>query len=198
MTKTARSLCVSLALLGAPVLSSLTLRAGDSTGACCSSATGCAVKSTSAKSSACCAAKSQYVMIKVSGGDCGALGDKLAKVKPFWYFGRAFTVKDETIDDAVSALQLARQQPEIDPSRSFFIGHSLGGMLAPRIALADGHVAGVIIMAGATREKLQDALPRQIEYMISLGGADTSALRAQLAQFQPFLNAIRRVTPARG
>lgn len=122
--------------------------------------------------------------------------DKRAKVKPFWYFGRAFTVKDETIDDAVSALQLARQQPEIDPSRSFFIGHSLGGMLAPRIALADGHVAGVIIMAGATREKLQDALPRQIEYMISLGGADTSALRAQLAQFQPFLNAIRRVTPA--
>ena len=122
--------------------------------------------------------------------------DKRTKVKPFWYFGRAFTVKDETIDDAVSALQLARQQPEIDPSRSFFIGHSLGGMLAPRIALADGHVAGVIIMAGATREKLQDALPRQIEYMISLGGADTSALRAQLVQVQPFLNAIRRVTPA--
>jgi|CXWL01.1.fsa_nt_gi dienelactone hydrolase len=122
--------------------------------------------------------------------------DKRAKVKPFWYFGRAFTVKDETIDDAVAALQLARQQPEIDPSRSFFIGHSLGGMLAPRIALADGHVAGVIIMAGATREKLQDALPRQIEYMISLGGADTTVLRAQLAQFQPFLNAIRRVTPA--
>lgn len=122
--------------------------------------------------------------------------DKRAKVKPFWYFGRAFTVKDETIDDAVAALQLARQQPELDPARSFFIGHSLGGMLAPRIALADGHVAGVIIMAGATREKLQDAMPRQIEYMISLGGADTSALRTQLAQYQPFLNAIRRVTPA--
>lgn len=122
--------------------------------------------------------------------------DKRAKVKPFWYFGRAFTVKDETIDDAVAALQLARQQPGLDPTRSFFIGHSLGGMLAPRIALADGHVAGVIIMAGATREKLQDAMPRQIEYMISLGGADTAALRAQLVQYQPFLNAIRRVTPA--
>lgn len=81
MTKSARTLVVSLALLGAPVLSSLTLRAGDSTGSCCSSATGCPVKTTKAKASACCAAKSQYVMIKVSGGDCGALGDKLTKVK---------------------------------------------------------------------------------------------------------------------
>jgi dienelactone hydrolase len=122
--------------------------------------------------------------------------DKRAKVKPFWYFGRAFTVKDETIDDAVAALQLARQQPELDPTRSFFIGHSLGGMLAPRIALADGHVAGVIIMAGATREKLQDAMPRQIEYMISLGGADTAALRAQLVQLEPYLKAVRQVKPA--
>lgn len=122
--------------------------------------------------------------------------DKRAKVKPFWYFGRAFTVKDETIDDAVAALQLAREQPEIDARRSFFVGHSLGGMLAPRIALADGHVAGVIIMAGATREKLQDAMPRQIQYMISLGGPDTASLRAQLTQLEPYLNAVRRVQPA--
>jgi dienelactone hydrolase len=122
--------------------------------------------------------------------------DKRTKVKPLWFFGRPFTVTDETIDDAVAALHLARQQPELDPTRSFFIGHSLGGMLAPRIALADGHMAGVIIMAGATREKLQEAMPRQIEYMISLGGADTVALRAQLVQLEPYLKAVRQVKPA--
>lgn len=93
MTKNTRSLFVSLALLGLPVVASLTLRAGDATGcpasaasgSCCASATGCAL-TTKAKAKAetgsdCCAAKNQYVLLKVSGGDCGALGDKLAKVK---------------------------------------------------------------------------------------------------------------------
>ena len=47
-----------------------------------------------------------------------------------WYAGKAFTVWDETVQDAVSALAVLRAQPEVDAKRVVMIGHSLGGMYA--------------------------------------------------------------------
>jgi len=46
------------------------------------------------------------------------------------------TVKEETIDDALAAVALLHQTEGIDPARIFVLGHSLGGYLLPRIALA--------------------------------------------------------------
>ena len=43
------------------------------------------------------------------------------------------TVKEETIEDAILATQLLKQDARIDSERVFIIGHSMGGMLAPRI-----------------------------------------------------------------
>ena len=37
------------------------------------------------------------------------------------------TVKEETIEDAVLAAELLRQDPRIDPENIFIIGHSMGG-----------------------------------------------------------------------
>lgn len=122
--------------------------------------------------------------------------DKRPKVNPFWFVGRVFTVWDETVDDAVSALALVRTQPEIDPKRVFLAGHSLGGMVAPRIAAKDPTLAGIIVMAGATREKLQDAMVRQYAYIESLGGPDSAAVALQRASLAPYIAAIRAVTPA--
>ena len=59
--------------------------------------------------------------------------------------------EDETIDDALSALKLARTQPGVDPKRVFLLGHSLGGYLAPHIASRDAALRGVILMAGNNR-----------------------------------------------
>src|SRR5206468_3319025 len=70
--------------------------------------------------------------------------DKRARVQPAWYAGKNFTVYDEAIDDALSALTLLRQQPEVDGRHTYQLGHSLGAMLAPRIGKADGKVAGII------------------------------------------------------
>ncbi|MGH7583941.1 MAG: alpha/beta hydrolase family protein, partial [Gemmatimonadales bacterium] len=80
--------------------------------------------------------------------------DKRGYVRPAWFAGRNFTVDDETVQDALSALTLARALPEADSTSSFLLGHSLGAIMAPRIAKADGKVAGLIIMAGATRMPL--------------------------------------------
>lgn len=80
--------------------------------------------------------------------------------------GDALTVKDEVIDDAVAAVALLRARPEIDPGRVYVLGHSLGGMLAPRIARA-AKADGMIIMAGATRP-LPELMIEQTEYLAAL------------------------------
>ena len=122
--------------------------------------------------------------------------DKRTKVAPFWFMNKTFTVRDETIDDALAALGVARAQPEVDTMRTVLIGHSLGGMLAPRIAQADQHLSGIVIMAGATEIRLTDQLVRQIEHMASIPGADTAMLRKQQRLVAPMIERIRKLTPA--
>ena len=122
--------------------------------------------------------------------------DKRTRVQPMWFAGKAFTVFDETVDDAVSALALLRAQPEVQRARSFLIGHSLGGMLAPRIAQVDGKLAGIILLAGATRANLVDQIESQLAYIQSVSGADSAAVKAQRTQLAPLLERIRALTPA--
>ncbi|MGH7592283.1 MAG: alpha/beta hydrolase family protein, partial [Gemmatimonadales bacterium] len=122
--------------------------------------------------------------------------DKRTYVRPAWFAGRNSTVDDETVQDALSALTIARALPEADSTRSFLLGHSLGAIMAPRIAKADGKVAGVIIMAGATRMPLIDQMSRQLAYLDSIGGADSAASRAQRDAFAPSAARVRALTPA--
>ncbi len=122
--------------------------------------------------------------------------DKRTKVKPFWFANRVFTVRDETIDDALAAVALVRQQPEVDPSRVVVIGHSLGGMLAPRIAAADPTLAGIVILAGATESSLTEQITRQFAYIGALPGADTAAINGQMRMLAPMIEKVRAITPA--
>jgi dienelactone hydrolase len=122
--------------------------------------------------------------------------DKRAHVKPAWFMKEGFTVNDETIDDAVSALALLRQQGEVNVDRTYVIGHSLGGMLTPRIARADAKVAGVIIMAGATQLPLGDQMNRQFDYLISIAGDQADAARKAVEPMRAAVARIRALTPA--
>ena len=49
------------------------------------------------------------------------------------------TVKEETIEDAVLATALLRRDPRINAENIFIVGHSMGGMLAPRIDAEGGN-----------------------------------------------------------
>jgi len=86
-------------------------------------------------------------------------------------FAASFTVKEETIDDALEAVRLLKRMPEIDGQKIFVLGHSLGGMLIPRIAISakDLGVAGFIIMAGLTRP-LEETFLQQMTYILNLDG----------------------------
>jgi dienelactone hydrolase len=106
-------------------------------------------------------------------------------------------VRDEVIDDAVSAVALLRALPEVDPARVFVLGHSLGGYLAPRIAAADGRLAGMIVMAGAYDEPLGPLMLRQYDYILSVSEpADTAAIAAQRRMLAPMVASIGRLTAA--
>ncbi len=83
----------------------------------------------------------------------------------------AMTVKDETIDDALAAAAVLQKTKGIDPKRIFILGHSLGGFLMPRIALAAKplDIAGFVSLAGLTRP-LEDTMIRQMSYLYGLAG----------------------------
>lgn len=71
------------------------------------------------------------------------------------------TVRAETIEDAVTASGLLKSDPRIDPEKVFIIGHSMGGMLAPRIDAEGGNFRGLILMAGSPR-RLEEILVEQM------------------------------------
>jgi dienelactone hydrolase len=96
--------------------------------------------------------------------------DKRTKVHPAKTVKiKRFTVKDETIDDALAAVALLRSTPGVDAKRIFVIGHSLGATLAPRVGAADPRLRGLVILAGLTHT-LEDTMVRQYEYLLSLDG----------------------------
>ena len=84
-----------------------------------------------------------------------------------------FTVEDETIDDALAGVDLLNNSVDVNHSDIFVLGHSLGGMLAPQIALQDDRIAGLIILAGPTRP-LEDLLLEQTQYLANLSGINQS------------------------
>ena len=117
---------------------------------------------------------------KVHGAKSGAVAD--------------FTVKQEVVDDAVAAVRLLRAQAKIDPARVFVLGHSLGGMLVPRIAAAEPALAGVIVMAGAARP-LEEAILAQTRYLAKADGTISPEEQKGIDDAAALVASVRALTP---
>lgn len=122
--------------------------------------------------------------------------EKRSRVEPSWFARSGFTVFDETVQDAVAAARLLRNQTEIDPKRVYVAGHGLGGIVAPRIAQTEGDLAGIIILAGATQVRLADQMEQQLNFKVTAAGADSFKVRLMLQPIRPLLGKIRALTPA--
>ncbi len=120
--------------------------------------------------------------------------EKRTREHPATFTGR-FTVDDETVDDAVAAAGLLRARRDIDPARVAVLGHSLGGMMAPRIAQRDARLAGVVILAGTTR-RLERVMLEQTAYLSSLPENTTPAAQAQIAMLREGAARVERLTLA--
>lgn len=75
------------------------------------------------------------------------------------------TIEAEVTDDVRSAIQLAAADSRVDSGRIYVLGHSLGGMLAPKIAQDNPEVKGIICMAGTLRQ-LQDVMLEQTKAIL--------------------------------
>ncbi|WP_434212162.1 alpha/beta hydrolase [[Pseudomonas] boreopolis] len=116
--------------------------------------------------------------------------DKRTRARPQDFSGRDFGLDEETIGDAVAAVALLAVTPGIDPRRIHVMGHSQGGMLAPRIAARSGKVAGLVLWAAPARPLL-DLLPEQNRYLLSLDGDYSAEDRAHVAEIERQIRVIR-------
>ena len=95
---------------------------------------------------------------------------------------KQISLVDETIEDAVNAVQLLSRQEKMDPDRIFVLGHSLGGNAVPAIAgeLEKTQVSarGFIMMAASPRP-MEVLMREQADFLYSLMPAVTADLQAE-------------------
>ncbi len=107
-----------------------------------------------------------------------------------------FTVQEESIDDALSAVAQLRSTEGLDPKRIFVLGHSLGGVVAPRIGQADPQTAGLIIMGGCLLRPLEDVAVEQGRYLLSLKEKPSADEKAWLAEMESSAAKVKMLTAA--
>jgi uncharacterized protein len=96
----------------------------------------------------------------------------------------SITVREEVIDDALAAVDLLVSTADIDSSRIYLAGHSLGGYLAPRIAAgSSGRLAGIAVLEAPT-SPLEDLILAQVTYLASDAGGGDAAAAAQLPKLR--------------
>jgi dienelactone hydrolase len=117
--------------------------------------------------------------------------DKRSKARPQDYAGGQVTVDSETTEDAVVAVAALRNVPGVDPARVFVLGHSLGAMMAPRIAAQSGHVAGLVLLAAPARPLLDILVEQNIRLAVLDDAKTSDEEAAAIARLKGQVAAIR-------
>lgn len=100
------------------------------------------------------------------------------------------TVVSETIEDAVLAAGILREEPSVELGKIFIIGHSMGAMLAPRIDAEGGDFAGLVLMAGTPRTLDEVMMGQNEDVLGKVKGLTRWIVKKQVAKlektFAPF------------
>jgi dienelactone hydrolase len=107
-------------------------------------------------------------------------------------FEGAYTTNEEVLEDARNVIAFAKNLPQIDSQKVYLFGHSLGGMLAPKIAL-DQNIKGVILAAAPAR-KFQDISIDQNNYFFNIAKDTTKAGKIALTGAIAALNKTKTIT----
>ncbi|HUI58458.1 MAG TPA: dienelactone hydrolase family protein [Bryobacteraceae bacterium] len=107
-----------------------------------------------------------------------------------------YTVEQETMEDAGLAAALLRTQPEVKPGRVFLLGYGLGGYVAPRIAEADGKLAGIIIV-DANARPLEDVALDLAQYL-GVTGPQLAVIKESAAKIKALTAADEDAPPLLG
>ena len=104
------------------------------------------------------------------------------------------TVVNETIEDAVLAANLLKEEPCVDPGKVFVIGHSMGAMLAPRIDAEGGDFAGMVLMSGTPRTLAEVMMGQIWEMAEQKTGWGGKRARKQAESLEKVFNAMPTMT----
>ncbi len=80
-----------------------------------------------------------------------------------------FTQKEEVIDPALEWIRLLKAHAKVDPSKIFFIGHSQGASLLPRLLSVTSGIRGAVLMAGNVTP-VHELIYNQSVYLYGLEG----------------------------
>lgn len=94
---------------------------------------------------------------------------------------RAVSLRAEYDDDAARAIDALRAVSAVDPSRVFVLGHSLGAVVAPRIAAQAGPKAAGAILLAAPGRPLDALVVAQVRHQAAQAGQDVEATVAPIA-----------------
>jgi hypothetical protein len=91
-----------------------------------------------------------------------------------------FTVEDEIIDDVFHAITTLKNQSYVPVDSIYLLGHSLGGMMIPKIlSINDTDISGAILLAAPARP-LEDLIYHQTRYLLSIDGGINETEQATL------------------
>lgn len=97
------------------------------------------------------------------------------------------TIDLDSLDDVNAAIAFAADCNQVDTGRIYILGHSLGGMLAPKIAADHKEVKGIICLAGSPR-KLEDIAADQQELLLG------ASYKNQIAEARKQAEEIKKLT----
>ncbi len=109
-----------------------------------------------------------------------------------------FTVDDEVVSDALAAVELLKKTEGIDSDRIFVVGHSLGAVMAPRIAAQGEGLAGLVLLAGCPVGFYIEKAAEQAEYLVSLDGEIDETEAKKLEEIHAQLKTIRELDMSEG
>ena len=114
----------------------------------------------------------------------------LTQRNKFMQIADSITPYVETVEDAVKAVDTLKNIPEIDKNKIYVLGHSLGGMLLPRIGQADTSINGLIVLAGSTRP-LENIYYSQVKYIFSLDSVISKEENEELKKIEKQVKAVK-------
>lgn len=105
----------------------------------------------------------------------------------------AFTIEVDSLNDASKAITYAVNSDRIDMDHIVIIGHSLGGMMASKIAVDHKEISGIISLAGSPR-RLEDIVVDQQRFQLSLTDEyDEKQAEALMAYVQDQVDEIKQL-----
>ncbi|MGB4661082.1 MAG: DUF3887 domain-containing protein [Mobilitalea sp.] len=101
-----------------------------------------------------------------------------------------FTIEADSLTDTKEVIKYATSCEFIDPKKIYVIGHSLGAMMAPKIATDNKEVIGIILLAGSPR-RLEDIIYDQA--VVEVDKTDSLTKEEKESQLDTVRTSIQKV-----